>query len=358
MTIIIGGGILGLLCARRLLELNRPITVLELDRVGRASSWAGGGILSPLYPWRYPAPINALAAWSQRDYPRLTQSLGIETGVDPEWTQSGLLAFGVDDIPKAQEWAAGQNIHLQLKAEDEVRALEPAAGESGQAAWMPDVAQVRNPRLLSALRISVERAGGEIREGVAVTGFEVSRGRLMAVRTAAGDVSTESCVVTAGAWAGHLLETVGLKLPIRPVKGQMLLVRAQPGLVKRILLKGGSYLVPRRDGHVLIGSTLEDAGFDTSITAAARETLWSAALELAPVLAKCPVEQQWAGLRPGSPDGVPFIGEHPEVRGLFVCAGHYRNGIVMAPASARLLTDLMCGKEPPIDPAPYRLGFP
>jgi glycine oxidase len=135
----------------------------------------------------------------------------------------------------------------------------------------------------------------------------------------------------------------------------MLVLRSQPGHISHIILKRGHYLIPRQDGRILVGSTVEETGFDRSITDLAHSELRAAAVELAPSLNECPVEHHWAGLRPGSPDGTPFIGEHPNIRGLFVCGGHFRNGIVLAPASARLATDLMLGRPPLFDPTPYQL---
>jgi len=135
----------------------------------------------------------------------------------------------------------------------------------------------------------------------------------------------------------------------------MLLLKTPPGWLSRIVLTDDCYLIPRRDGHVLVGSTMEYVGYDKSTTEEAREALSAAAFKLVPGLADFPLVKHWAGLRPGSPIGVPYIGEHPEISGLFVSAGHFRNGVVMAPASARLLADLVLGRTPVLDPEPYAL---
>ena len=195
-----------------------------------------------------------------------------------------------------------------------------------------------------------------LREQCEVTGFELAGGRVAAVHTPAGSVSAGHVIVCGGAWASGLLEQVGIRLPVRPVKGQMILFKAPPGLVRRVVLMDGRYVIPRADGRVLAGSTLEETGFDRSISREARESLWQSAIRIIPALADCEVEHHWAGLRPGSPDGVPFIGAVPGVDNLSVNAGHYRNGLVLAPASTRLLVDQLLGREPILDPAPYRLG--
>ncbi|RMD70529.1 MAG: FAD-dependent oxidoreductase, partial [Gammaproteobacteria bacterium] len=166
-------------------------------------------------------------------------------------------------------------------------------------------------------------------------------------------------VVAAGAWSAGLLAQVGLRLPVVPVKGQMVMFKARPGTVSRILLKGERYVIPRRDGRVVVGSTLERAGFDKGITREAREALVQGALSLLPALGRYPIERQWAGLRPGveGRGGVPLIGAHPGLRGLYVITGHFRNGVVMAPASVGLLLDQILGRRPPLDPRPYALDL-
>jgi glycine oxidase len=160
-------------------------------------------------------------------------------------------------------------------------------------------------------------------------------------------------VVAGGAWSGELLEPTGIHLPIQPVRGQMILFKGAPGLVSRITLYQGRYAIPRRDGHVLFGSTLEYTGFDKQTTSAARRELTQAAVELLPRLGDLPIERHWAGLRPGSPDGTPLVGPHPEIDNLYINAGHFRNGVVLGLASARLLADLLLQGTPDVDSSPY-----
>ena len=181
----------------------------------------------------------------------------------------------------------------------------------------------------------------------------VRNGRVEGIRTPAGAHYANAVVVAAGAWSGDWLAPLGLELPVQPVKGQMQLYRCAAGWLPSMVLFNGRYAIPRRDGHVLIGSTLEHSGFDASTTAAGFASLRQSAIQLLPHLATQAPVGQWAGLRPGSPDGVPFIGEVPGVSGLWLNAGHYRNGLVLAPASCRLAADLIIGRAPVIDPQPY-----
>jgi glycine oxidase len=354
--IIIGGGLIGMLTARELLHAGLSVQLLERGETGRESSWAGGGILSPLYPWRYPEPVSALARVSQRVYPELIEAIKEEGGGDAQWTQSGLLMPDCEDIDAARVWAEQFEMNLQVLSPDEVADCAPELGniESGGTVFLPDVAQVRNPRLAQALRASLLALGADIRQDCEVVSILHEADKVSAVLTKRGErLSAGHVVVAGGAWSAGLLAPLGLELPVSPVRGQMLLFRTEPGTVRRILLYKGRYVIPRRDGHVLVGSTHEHVGFDKGITAAARHDLVAAAMEIVPALADFPVEKQWAGLRPGSPDGTPFIGKHPEISNLYVNTGHYRNGVVLGPASAALLAASMLETPPELAPEAY-----
>lgn len=353
--VIVGGGIMGMLTARELHDAGMGVTVVERGDAGQEASWAGGGILSPLYPWRYPDAVTRLAAWGQVHYPQLAAALRDESGIDAEWTESGLLILDVQEEAVARDWARRHRLPLELLQGGAAERCEPALGESpGRALWMANVAQIRNPRLAKALRAALLGRGIRILEQTVVDGLLFKAGRLTGVATGAGRIEGDAVVIAAGAWSGALLRSMQMGLEVEPVRGQMLLFQAQPGLLKRIVLAQDRYLIPRRDGRVLMGSTVEHVGFDKSTTAVAEVDLREAAVRLVPALADYPVEQHWAGLRPGSPRGVPFIGEIPGVRGLYVNTGHYRNGVVLGPGSARLLADLLLGRAPIVDPAPYR----
>ncbi len=355
--IVVGGGLIGLLVARELAAAGAAVTVVERGELGKEASWAGGGILSPLYPWRYPGAVNALARWSQAYFPELAAALAEESGIDPEWTASGLLMLDGGEAEAAQAWAARWDARLERITGAAARELQPglAAPESGPVLWWPALAQVRNPRLLQALvrALSLNKRV-TLRTGCSVAGLLSEGETVRGVRSAQGELRADAVVVAAGAWSAGLLGPLAGGWHIAPVRGQMLLLQTPPGLLRHMVLADGRYLVPRRDGRVLMGSTLEYVGFDKSTTAAAYAELHAAALRLMPALARCPVEKHWAGLRPGSPEGVPLIGAHPIRRGLYVNAGHFRNGVVTGPASARVLADVLLGRPPVLDPAPYR----
>lgn len=358
--LIIGGGVIGMLTALQLGDAGHGVTLFERGECGREASWAGGGIVSPLYPWRYSAPISQLSRWSEGVYPELALRLLEETGIDPEYRQRGLLYLRVEDAPLALAWARDVGKPLERVDAAFLYAKEPnAAPGCDGTLWMPTLGSIRNPRLTRALRARLQ-AMPQVRleEGVAIKALKRSGNDITALETEAGNRSVgagQQVIVCGGAWAATLLESVQVTLPVRPVKGQMILFKAEPGLVNRVVLMDGRYVIPRADGRVLAGSTLEETGFDRSTSEQARDSLWESATRIVPALAEYPVEHHWAGLRPGSPAGIPFIGAVPGVGNLHVNAGHYRNGLVLAPASTRLLVDGLLGRAPIVDPTAYRL---
>lgn len=340
--LIIGGGLIGLLTARALSESGAKVVLVERSQLGQESSWAGGGILSPLYPWKYPAAVNDLASWSQAHYPAIIRELESSTGIDAEWTQSGLLILDEDQRDTALAWAPDYAANVQQVDGAAIQRLEPTLPADRQSGlWMPEVAQVRNPLLIQALREDLKLRGVRVAENTEVTHLLSKKGRIRGVQTDYTEVMADQVIVACGAWSASLLKELGQEVPVMPVRGQMILFRTPPGQLKRIVLWKGHYVIPRRDGRVLVGSTMEDVGFDKEVTDEARDDLARLACEMVPALADASMERHWAGLRPGSPDGVPFIGAHPKIEGLFINAGHFRNGVVMAPASAQLLADII-----------------
>jgi len=374
-VIIIGTGVSGLSVALRLLQCGCRVTLLDRGATGGESSWAGGGILSPLLPWDYAEPVSALALRSMAGYADWVAGIEAISGRNTELWRCGMLALNVAEPNQALGWCRAHGIaakrgvlglhsplppplmkHLTTQPSPQAGKPQiiPHHGEGSDSVWLPDVAQVRNPRLVGALRAAALSLGGVIYEYCPATGVQIQGGRVTAVRTKTDTFPADSVVLATGAWSGLGLAGLAAMPQIRPIRGQMLLFKLEPGVLDTILYRNGLYLIPRRDGHVLVGSTLEDAGFDKTTDAATHQRLHAEAAELLPILADARPVRHWAGLRPGSPGNIPVIDRHPDFDNVFVNAGHYRYGVTMAPASAELLLDLMEGRTPALDPAPYR----
>lgn len=357
--LIIGGGINGLLVARELVHTGASITLLERGEFGEEASWAGGGIISPLYPWRYRQPVTALVRWAQDYYPNLHAQLLEETGIDAELVRCGLLMLDARDAEAARTWATANGVQMEALDTAEVYTREPNLGAGfRQGLWMPAVTNVRNPRLLKALVSRLQRQSGvALHTHCEVLGFATSGTRIeeVQVREAGkrAGFTAGTIVLCAGAWSSGLLKEMGSSVHVEPVKGQMLLFKLQEQLTRSILLTDGRYVIPRQDGHVLVGSTLEYSGFDKQTTSSGYDSLLESACRLLPALKRSTPIAHWAGLRPGTQDGTPYIGRIRNWDNLFVNTGQFRNGLVLAPASARLLVDLILGRTPIVDPEPY-----
>ncbi len=352
---LIGGGIIGLLTAREFIKAGATVAIIEKNLLGQESSWAGGGILLPLYPWRQADAITRLVLQSLKLYPTLAAELLAETQLDPEWTPCGMLIVKNPDHAAAVNWCKAGNIAYQSAGDDFFKALNT---KPEQPLWLPEIAQARNPRLVKSLRQDLLNKGVTLIEQCETTGIIRDKNRITAIDSTSGTIAVNQLIVAAGAWTGNLF---GQFFPdseapkIAPVKGQMLLFEARPETLKHMVLDGDQYLIPRRDGKILAGSTVELAEFNKSTTTEAKDRLHEFAINLLPSLNDFPVIKHWAGLRPGTEQGIPYIDKHAEISNLFINAGHFRNGLAMGPASAQLMVDLVLQRPTAVAPEPYQL---
>jgi glycine oxidase len=355
---IIGGGIIGMLTAREFIKAGATVAVIEKNELGRESSWAGGGILLPLYPWRQPDAISRLVMQSLKLYPALAAQLAAETRIDPEWTPCGLLIVKNPDVNTAVKWCDSNNILYRPAGADFFNMLNTVPD---QPLWLPEIAQARNPRLAKSLKQDLINKGVTFIEHCDLTGVSVEKDRITTLVTSSGRFDVNQLIIAAGAWTGQLFRqffptAINDAPAIAPVKGQMLLFDARPETLSYMILDDDQYLIPRRDGKILAGSTVEHDDFNKATTTEARDRLYEFAVNLLPPLKDFPVAKHWAGLRPGTKHGIPYIDKHPIIDNLYINAGHFRNGLAMGPASAQLMADLVLDRPTAVEPEPYKIN--
>lgn len=353
-VIIVGGGIVGCMTAMELANRGCRVTIVERNQIASQtsgeSSWAGGGILLPLLPWMYSEQVNALTHNGATAYRQLSQRLQQETGVDANFEQSGFLLLPPFDQLTAQAWCSAHQLPTQaVKA----AAFGVQSPDGEDALWLPTVSQIRPPYFMQALRKWLEQNSNvSLLEHTELLPLQQTT-KLNDWHTTKGEkLSADQFVVTSGAWSFELLKQTRAKLDIKPMRGQILLYKPQASL-EQMVCREGFYLIPRRDGYLLAGSTLEDVGFDTTVTAAVRDEIIAKAEAIMPALQGEPVIKHWSGLRPGTPENLPIISAHPSIENLYLNTGHFRYGLTMAPASAQMIAALMLGEMPAIDAKPY-----
>jgi glycine oxidase len=373
--LIIGGGVIGLSIAYELSGRGLRVRVLDRQQPGREASWAGAGILPPAL--RSPPadqPLALLAALSMKLHPEWSAALREQTGIDNEFRHCGGWALGVagytdfaaspQDMIRAmyaEPFVAPEAFPYVPVSFQELAEREPAladarrAGKIIAAAFAEDEAQLRNPRHLQALSVACQKQGVAIEAGVEVTGFWSSAGQIVGAQTSAGPKYAGNFCITSGAWSGRVAIAIGLNIAIKPVRGQMVLFeRPQPAL-HHIVNVGRRYFVPRIDGHVLVGSTEEDIGFDKNTTQAGINGLLEFAHALIPAWQSAKIEKTWAGLRPATADELPYLAKAPQFSNLFVAAGHFRTGLYLSPATAVVISQLIRGERPAVDLTAFKV---
>jgi glycine oxidase len=355
-VIVIGGGVIGLLCARELRRRGREVTLLERDRPGKQASWASAGILTAPSPGDH-SPHGSLASLSIGLYPSLVAELREESGVDPEYTWHGHLVPALAAADAAQlrafvERERRQGLETEFVEGSAVQAAEPAVGPAVVAAQLRPGGQIDNRRLCRALEVANRRAGVEMVCGASVTDVLRTGDRVAGVRTLQGDLAAPVVVNAAGSWSGQL-SGCEPAVPVAPQRGEILALDQSAVGLRRVLTKPDDpYLVPRADGRLIVGATREYVGYDSSFTAGGLAWLLNEAIAMVPALADAPLHELWTGFRPISADGVPMIGPGA-VEGLFFATGHGPSGIAPAPGTARLLAALVVGEPAPIPPEPF-----
>ncbi|MBI2956114.1 MAG: glycine oxidase ThiO [Acidobacteria bacterium] len=349
--VIIGGGIIGCALALRLAEEKLKVTVLERGEPGREASWAAAGMLAPTAEEAHQPGESELAAASARLYPTWVQRLRELSGIDAGYRSEGTLLVA---------FTPGEAEHLrrlpgEWLAATEARREEPALSERVVgAAYLPSDVQVDNRRLLEAVVEAARRAGVEFCGGVNVAEVVVESGRAVGVRVVeSARLAADMVVNAAGCWAGQLGELGRRLTPTRPIRGQMIALESSGGspILQHVMRSARGYIVPRGD-RLILGSTLEDTGYDKSLAAAGLRGILAGAMEMVPALGSAPFLEAWAGLRPDTPDHLPILGA-TDVENYFVATGHYRNGMLLAPITAELVGDVILGRKPSLGLEPF-----
>ena len=358
--LVLGAGVIGCAVAWRLRQTGLSVSVIDRGAPGAEASSAAGGILAPQVEAHGPGPLFTLLRESRLRFPAWAEELRARTGIDVGYRTDGTVALAfdeheVEELRARVAWQAAAGLAVEPLEAGALRAREPHLAPALSAARFPDDHQVDTRPFVEAIAQAAARAGvrflrGQVRrvltDGTRALGADVDGARL-----SAGHV-----VIAGGAWSS-LVDGCGLSpSAVVPVRGQVIEVRARPPLFDHVVFADGGYLVPRADGRVLCGSTEERVGFVKEVTPAGLERLGARIARVCPALADAPPEppwpRSWAGLRPGTRDGLPYLGSTP-LAGLTLATGHYRNGILLTPITAASVTAIVTGAPPPLDLQPF-----
>jgi len=351
--VLIGAGVVGLTTALKLAERNVSVTLLDRQEVGREASWAGAGMLPPGNPVHATTPEARLRSYSHSLWPEFAEELVARTGIDIGYHICGAIevcnAEASDLLQKNYEHWKAEGLRAERFSSSELRQhVTGVDARFDSAIYLPDFGQVRNPHYLLALKSACFQRGVKILEHVDELDIRQSGDRITEVRVDGRSLQFDSICFTAGAWSASLLQPLGVSIPVKPVRGQIVQLQLPTQPFRCVIELGRRYLVPRRDGLVLIGSTEEDAGFVKQTTTEGVAGLLEFAASLVPSLGSAEVVKTWAGLRPWSPDELPLLGRVPGVSNAFIGAGHFRSGLQMSPATGMILADLMLEQTPAI----------
>ncbi len=376
---IIGGGVIGLSIAWEVSRRGHQAVVIEKSRLGRGASWAGAGILPPSNAATAIHPLEHLEARSDELHPQWADRLTNETGIDTGFQKCGGLYLArtagerASVLGRASEWKEREITFTELSSKqlsDQFPALAKSVLADAMAWWAPSETQICNPHHVQALIVACKKQGVELLEDCGESKIDCEQGTVKQVTINPGSsaprtISADAFCLTAGPWSGQIAsqmlgevsdqshETGSDPLPMLPVRGQMLLYKLDAAPFAAVVNEGTRYLVPRTDGHVLFGATIEEVGFDTSTTESGIANLIEHATSLLPQLTEDRLVKTWAGLRPGTFDGFPYIGPLSHSSNLFVATGHFKAGLHLSPGTAEIVADLVEQKTPSIDLRPF-----
>jgi glycine oxidase len=345
-VVIVGGGIIGLSLAYQLALQKASVTVLERGQIGQEASTAGAGILAPQAEMEEMSPLTDLCLASKSLYSSFVQELVSRTGVDIEFSQTGLLYVGFSgedqqELARRYRWQKERGLPVQQLSPGEALEVEKNLNPNiVRALFFPQEAYVDNIKLVEALRIACGQMHVQLVTGCQGISVKADGHCVMGVESNSGFWKTGKTVIAAGSWSGMVTTPLTYRIPISPVRGQVIAVKSSLPFLGRTVYSHKGYLVPRRDGRIFLGTTVEWAGYDKSVTVDGVHQILSATLEILPGIKPFPIQNFWAGFRPHCEDGNPVLGPS-EIEGLIFATGHFRNGLLLAPITAKLLADLI-----------------
>ena len=349
-VVVVGGGVIGLAIAREV-SRNHSVVVLERGSVGEGTSWAAAGMLSPQSEADRAGPFFEFSLASFNMFERFTADLNAESGIDAGYERSGLLVLASNEEESAvlglrAEWQQRDGFSAEIISRAQALEREPLlTADFRDALFLPNDQQVNPRRLVASLAESCRRRGVEIRSETAVTGVLSNAGRVTGVIGNGDVIPARQVVLSAGVWSGTI-DGLAPRIPVYPRKGQILSLQMPERTFRHMIRWRHAYFVPRPDGDLVVGATDENVGFDRSLTPAGIGRLLSDAQQMSSHVGSYAIRETWSGLRPGTPDELPVIGESA-VKGLIYATGHYRNGILLAPLTAVIIAALIDGSRPP-----------
>jgi glycine oxidase len=358
-VLIIGGGIVGCACAYELAKRGASVTLVEYGKTGMQSTNAAAGMLAPLGESHAPGAMLDAGTRALRAYPSLVDELERACGFEVEFKQDGILRVALDDegierMRRSYAWQREMGFDVQWLDGDGCRDIEPRLSEGVQSGLLsPSEATVSNQLIALALERAAIARGADVRQRQPVTRARRSKGRVVSIEAGGETYSAGTIVLAAGARSGQIARKMGIALPVYPMRGQMIALGGMSQPIGRAVWGSRGYLVPRANGLVFAGATVENVGFRRRTTAAGLRALRSMANRLVPQLAAATVHFAWAGLRPATPDGLPFVGPVPGTN-VVAATGHFRNGILLGPITGAWVAEGIVANDWSATPPEFR----
>jgi len=361
-ALIVGGGIIGGSIAWRLAAEGLAVTVFERGRLGAEASWAAAGMLAPQAEAEGPGPILDICLRGREAFERIVDRLARESGVDPEYDPAGILYCALDADEQRQlegraRWQRGAGLGGEVEELDGAAAhrIEPTLSpEVRYALHLPTNRRVENRKLTQAYIAAAIKAGAEFRESSGVAEIVTAHRDRAGVRLDDGSLhEADFVIVAAGAWSARIRGLEADRIVMRPVRGQIVCFQGRPAMLGPAIFSLRGYLVPRRDGRILAGSTMEDAGFDRSVTMAGMGRIVAGANALIPALSGLAFREAWAGFRPATDDKLPILGSSPTHPNVIYATAHFRSGILLSALTGEVIAELVQGRKPSFDLTPY-----